>query len=107
MGAGPRTGRGAGFCAGNEAPGYANAGPGRGPGSGLGCRGGGRGWRHVYYATGVPGWVRGGYGYVPPAEPAPKQELAALKAQASELGNQLDALNKRIAEIVRSGPKDA
>jgi hypothetical protein len=68
-GMGPRSGRAAGYCAGFEMPGYANPVPdrgfgmGSGPGRGFGGRGGGgRGWRHMFHATGKPGWMRfGGY----------------------------------------------
>ncbi len=52
-GRGPRTGRGAGYCAGNDEPGSTESGPrrgggfgfgfGRGRGAGWGGRGGGRG----------------------------------------------------------------
>ena len=103
MGAGPMTGRGAGYCAGYGVPGFAN--PGYGRGLGLGFRGGGRGWRHMYYATGMPGWARAGYGYLPPA-PEPDEELTTLKAQARQLGDQLDALNKRITEIEGPRPEE-
>jgi hypothetical protein len=51
----------------------------------------------MYYATGLPGWARTGYGFPPP--PAPEQELSALKARAGWLQNQLDAINKRIEEL--------
>lgn len=95
LGAGPRTGRGAGWCAGYDRPGYANPVPRLG--LGWGCRGGGRGWRNMYYATGLPGWARPGYGFPPP--PAPEQELSALKAQAGWLQNQLDAISKCIEEL--------
>jgi hypothetical protein len=94
-GAGPMTGRRMGYCAGYAVPGYANPGPGLGLGAGY--RGGGRGWRHMYYATGLPGWARLGYGF--PTPPAPEQELSALKAQAGWLQNQLDAINRRIEEL--------
>jgi hypothetical protein len=101
------TGRGAGYCAGYETPGYAN--PVRGRGFGMG-RGRGRGWRHQYYATGVPGWARFGYAPAwgaPPAAaygpygpaPTPEQETEFLKAQAEGLQQQLDAINQRIAEL--------
>jgi hypothetical protein len=68
-GMGPRSGRAAGYCAGFERPGYANPAPDRGfgmdfgRGRGFGGRGGGgRGWRHMFHATGKPGWMRfGGY----------------------------------------------
>jgi hypothetical protein len=75
-GLGPMTGRAAGFCTGYSVPGYMNPAWGRGRGRGFGFfgrggrgfgnfgrgRGGGRGWRHWYYATGFPGWMRGGFG---------------------------------------------
>jgi hypothetical protein len=44
----------------------------------------------MFYATGLPGWMRFG------TAPAPEQELAALKAQAESLKNQLDAINQRM-----------
>ncbi len=94
LGAGPRTGHGAGWCAGNDAPGYANARPRLGLGRGY--RGGGRGWRNMYYATGLPGWARAGA--VPPV-PAAEQELADLKAQAGWLAGQLDVIQKRIEDF--------
>ena len=59
MGMGPRTGRAAGYCAGYDMPGYMNPIPGRGF---WGSGGWGRGWRHWYHATGLPGWVRAGWG---------------------------------------------
>jgi len=48
MGMGPMSGRGMGFCAGYQAPGYA------GTGFGWRCGGGrGRGFRNMYYASGL------------------------------------------------------
>lgn len=96
MEAGPMTGRGAGYCAGYPIPGYAN--PAFGWGFGLRSRfwGGGRGWRHWFYATGLPGWARAGYGFVPPTT---EQELTWLKNEAEFLKNQLDAVNRRITEL--------
>jgi len=112
-GMGPMTGRGAGYCAGYGAPGYANAMPGRGFGMGWGRGGGwggGRGWRNMYYATGLPGWAR--YGYAPAwgappaaaygpygAPPTPEQETEFLKSQAEMLKEELDAISQRIAEL--------
>ncbi len=92
MGAGPMTGRGAGYCAGYDEPGFAN--PASRLGMQRGFRGGGRGWRNMFYATGLPRWARWGY-----APPAPQQEVEALKEQAGRLKDQLDAINKRIEEI--------
>jgi len=89
MGAGPRTGRGMGYCSGYDQPGFANLAPGFRGGFGFGRGGTGRGWRHRYYATGIPGWVT----------PTPEQETADLKAQADWLKGQLDAIQKRIEEL--------
>jgi hypothetical protein len=112
-GMGPMTGRGAGYCAGYGAPGYANPMPGRGFGMGRGRGGGwgrGRGWRNMYYATGLPGWAR--YGYAPAwgappataygpygAPPTPEQETEFLKSQAEMLKEELNAISQRIAEL--------
>ena len=60
-GMGPMSGRGAGYCAGYDMPGFGNQVPGRGFGMGVGrgagFSGGGRGWRNCFYATGLPGWA--------------------------------------------------
>ena len=62
-GLGPMTGRAAGYCAGYPVPGFMNPIPGRGFGRGFGGGWGrGRGWRNMYYATGLPGWARAGMG---------------------------------------------
>ena len=82
MGAGPMTGRAAGFCAGNTAPGYANFGGGGGRGFG---RGFGRGW----------GWPVAGVG----APPTGDQELAVLKQQAQQLKADMDLIQGRIQEL--------
>jgi len=117
-GAGPMTGRAAGYCAGFGVPGFMNPIPGRG----LWGRGGGWGWRNWFYATGLPGWARavqgwpayGGPGfagaYPPPyagaypagtADPAEvrKQELGWLKGQAEYFEDALDGIRKRINDL--------
>ena len=102
MGAGPMTGRAAGYCTGYDMPGYA-PGPGYAspmPGRGFGMgRGGGWGrgwrWRHWLYATGLPAW-----GYGPYPEPVTQeQEVESLKAQAGWLKEQLDAVNRCLGEL--------
>jgi hypothetical protein len=55
LGAGPRTGRGLGYCSGYNRPGFTNPNPVFRGGLGFGRRGMGRGWRHRFYATGIPG----------------------------------------------------
>ena len=108
MGAGPMTGRAAGYCAGYGTPGYANPIRGRawgggrfGFGAGAGRGFGGRGWRNRFYATGVPGWARAGgyapYAYGPPA--SPEAELEMLQAQEKQLADTLENLRKRVEQI--------
>ena len=113
-GEGPMTGRQAGYCAGNDRPGYTEPGPGyveygRGFGGpypagrrvfgrrGFGGRGrpgrGGYRWRNWFYATGVPGGARFG-----PDADAPS-EADALKAQAEWLRGELDSIDQRLQEL--------
>ena len=120
-GMGPMTGRGAGYCAGYPAPGYAGFGFGRGFGQG---RGGGRGRRNQFYATGLPGWQRDTYGYptygggVPynmPYSVAPntpyaagvskENELNALKGQAEYFEDSLEGIKKRMEELEKETKK--
>jgi hypothetical protein len=125
MGMGPMTGRAAGFCAGYGVPGYMNPIPGRGFGMGYGrgrgFGGGGRGRRNWFYATGLPGWMRAGYGYpagggaapvtgvpayaAPYGAPSREQELQALQGQAEYLGDALEGIRKRIQELETEGEK--
>jgi len=115
---GPMTGRVAGFCAGYSMPGFMNPVGGRGY-WGRG-RGGGRGFRHWYYATGVPGWARAPMRYpswIGSAQPlvpqagtfAPsmtaEQELDALKKQAEFFQDELGQINKRIEQLEAENPK--
>jgi len=99
------TGRAAGYCAGYPAPGYANPMPGRGLGF-WGGRGGGRGWRHWYYATGLPGWARAGFypawgaaPYAAPPAPTAEQEASFLKTEAENLKAALGNIEKRLQEL--------
>jgi hypothetical protein len=99
-GMGPMTGRGQGYCAGYDVPGYANP----APGFGFGRRGGGRGWRHQFHASGLPGWARSGYAparhFGPGWRPVPEdEEVELLKNQAQVIQQELDAIAKRLAEL--------
>lgn len=108
MGMGAMTGRAAGYCAGSGMPGYANPVPGRGFGMGFGrgrgggrqgFGGGGRGWRNMFYATGLPGWMRSGGYAAPYQKPDPDMEKQALTNQAEALQSELDLIKKRLDEI--------
>ena len=112
-GAGPMTGRAAGYCAGYSVPGYSNPtiGYGRGRGRGHG-RGLGRGWGR--------GFVRGRFAYpqtvVQPNYPqaiqqvaqpqTPEQEIAILEnyqkdleAEKSDIEQEMGGVKARIEEV--------
>jgi len=105
-GAGPMTGRAAGYCAGYPVPGYMNPIPrygrgwGRGGGRGRG-RGFGRGWWG--YPPQYPSPMQ--YAYppqtYPPATPtqSPKQEIGALENYKKELEAERADLEQEMNEI--------
>jgi len=95
-GMGPMTGRAAGFCAGNNRPGCANPGAGRGFGGGTGR---GRGFRHWFYATGLPGWLRFGQAAASNVPYSPEMEKQVLMNQAERLGSELDAIKQRLTVL--------
>ena len=106
-GLGAMSGRGAGFCAGSSAPGYMSDSGRRGlagRGRGFRGRGGGRGWRNWFHATGLPGWLRLGFGY-PPAPIDKEQELAALKQQTEFLQNSLSNLDEHMEQLEKEDQK--
>lgn len=108
-GAGPMTGRAAGYCAGFDAPGYANAAGGRSVGAGFGrgrgfrgCSFAGYGRRNRFWGVGMPGTRFGGYA-APYRASDPELEKQALKNQAEALQSELDLIRKRLSEIEAMG----
>jgi Family of unknown function (DUF5320) len=107
MGSGARSGRAAGFCAGYNTPGYANpinpggAGmrAGRRRGGWQGSAIGGRGWCYRPFATGRMDRMHlGGYGdAIQPLNPGSEKE--SLRNRSQVLQSELDAVNRRLAEI--------
>jgi len=99
-GMGPMTGRGAGYCAGNQAPGFVNPAPGRGynsgfgRGMGLGFRGG-RGGRWAQPNFGYPMQNAGAYN----SPPTRQQEVEALHQQAKYLESAISDITQRISEL--------
>lgn len=95
IGLGPRSGRGAGYCGGTGVPGFTSRPMGAGFGAGFG-----RGWRHWFWATGLPGWLRFG---APPAqtstgEPA-NSEKEILTRQMDALQQELDLVKRRLDQL--------
>ena len=107
VGAGPMTGRGAGYCAGYGVPGYANQvrggrGGGFGGGFGGGRGSGGRGWRNRFYATGIP-FSRLGFqqrsDFNAPYDAPVESELGMLKNRAESMKREMELINSRITEL--------
>jgi hypothetical protein len=120
MGMGAMTGRGAGCCAETGLPGQGQAGTAPGWGFGMGLRAGRGGrmgrfggycQRNMFYATGLPGYLRmgsravapvgySGFGYPTPSpEIDPELEKEALRRQQAAIQTQLDIIKKRLSEI--------
>lgn len=98
-GLGPMTGRAAGYCAGYNAPGYANPIPRRGMGFSRGFRGRGFGWRRWNFIPDVA--------IEPVTQPYPaesvnlnkEQEKKILEAEKAEIEAELKAVEKRLKEL--------
>ena len=110
-GDGPMTGRGAGFCGGAGYPGHANRGIGIGSGRwkaralrfGRGGAGG-CGYRHRYFETGMPGWMRSiwfdEYGESTEGAPVNREgEVALLKKQAASFESALEDIHRRLESL--------
>lgn len=83
LGEGPMTGRGLGYCAGYNTPGYTKGVPmGRGFGFGRGL---GFGWRRLFPLTRAPA--------------TQNQERAVLEDQLKALEEQIKEIKKRIDEL--------
>ena len=94
-GMGPMTGRGMGFCAGYDVPGYANTGLGRGFGMGMG-RGISRGMGMGF------GMGRGfgrGMAYRYGAGPDPVAPLANQKTTSAEVKRDIEIMEKELSVL--------
>jgi hypothetical protein len=104
MGAGPKTGRGMGKCAGFATSGYAKSelketeGFGHGQCHGFGRRNGNGGFRNRFNATGIPGWMRSLL-HNEEAAIDPDTKKTMLVRQSEQLQQQLDLVKKRIDEM--------
>ncbi len=105
-GMGPMTGRGAGFCAGFGAPGYANPVGGRGYGMGFGRgrgMGRGRGFGRGFAWSGAAGPYPANVSFGPTV--SAEQDLEGLKQQAEFMQNSLSQINERIEQIEKENEK--
>lgn len=99
FGQGPMSGRRAGYCGGEEMPNYARVRPGQALGpAGWGGRGRGCGWRHRYWATGIPGWVT--LADVPAQqEQSAEFEKETLHQKVKQLQQQMDLINAKLKAL--------
>lgn len=108
IGLGLMAGRRAGYSAGWSVPGFMNPVPGIGS-WGIGCRWfvRGRGFRHWYYATGLPGWMRAKMGLYPfyGQEITPEREAEILKEQAKVIQEELKSIQERIGILEKTAQK--
>ena len=109
MGQGPMTGGGRGYCTGGNfaGAGYGGRGFYGGGGRGFGF-GGGRGYRNRFYATGLTGWQRAGYGaFQPYGMPVNReQEVASLRDQVQYHEGILAEIKNRLDELANQADGD-
>ncbi|MCL6583271.1 MAG: DUF5320 domain-containing protein [bacterium] len=98
QGMGPMSGRGAGFCAGFGRPGFMNS-LGQGFGRGCGQGVGGFGWRHCFFASGLPGWIRFGAWGAKYQRLDPEIEKQSLRIRAQVLQSELDSIRERLSQV--------
>lgn len=97
---GPMTGRGAGYCAGYQVPGFLNRWVGRFRGRcSFGPRGGGHGWRRAcFFGPWGPGYPVSPYAGVPGGYD-PGVEAEFLSKEADYLKQELKAIETRLAQL--------
>jgi len=92
-GLGPMTGRGMGYCAGFNIPGFAN----RAGGFIMGGFGRGRGFRNMYYMTGLPAWAR--YGGFTAPDTISLDEKTLLDSRQKVLEEELNLIRKQLKKL--------
>ena len=75
----------------------------------MGGHGGGWGFRHVYHATGLPLWMRGGRGgwpYYDAGYGSAVDEAEALKREEDFLERRLRSISERMKELEKDSETD-
>jgi hypothetical protein len=73
----------------------------RGAGGGFSRPAGGRGWRNRFFATGLPGWMRGQTTGVSMSGGAFLDDKEMLKRRAQMLQEELEAITKQLDDMER------
>jgi len=113
LGMGLMSGKGAGYCGGYtfNKPAFENCtNKGFGWSCGFGICGfgrGSRGWRHQFYATGLPGWVRGSATQGAYQTLDKDIEKKNLNNRVASLKAQIDQINKTIEHIEKASSTSA
>ena len=98
-GGGPMTGGGRGYCNSEDSYGFERSWSRRSVGSG---RGRGRGYRHMFWETGMPCWARGRSDWSSPGRKpyySSEDEARMLKNKAETLKDDLDTIKRRMNEL--------
>ena len=98
-GSGPMTGGGRGYCSSAGSYNFSRPWVRRGVGFGYGR---GRGYRHIFWGTGLPRWARGGlrmWDQYSGSSVSRKSEIAMLKGEAEALKEDLDAIQARVKDL--------
>lgn len=101
MGLGPRTGRGMGQCRGGISSSSTRQGLGFGMRQGWrdyfqGWFGSGGGWRHCFFATGMPRWMRFQFNQTESQSSVDETERQILQQQAKMLKEELARIEERL-----------
>lgn len=106
LGFGPRTGRGMGYCAGYNMPGYTNPGAGFGRGRGMGFgRGRGFGWRAFSPLPGPAPYYGPAYPDYSYPQPSPDEEKTYLEGLVKNLEGEMKEIKERLKELSRESKK--
>ncbi len=103
-GAGPMSGRGMGYCAGNDRPGCEAGYGGRRGFGGFFIAGGRRGFRNRFFNQENRGWFGAGRGGFP-ADNRMGNEAEFLRERAEQMKRSIEEIDARLKELEREEPQ--